>query len=93
MSLTLVLPGPLRELAGGRSTLELTGAPVTVGEALQALRAQCPPVYDRIVTETGEVRPHVNVFVGTEDVRFSGGLATPVRDGAEVVVLPSVSGG
>jgi molybdopterin synthase sulfur carrier subunit len=26
-------------------------------------------------------------------VRFQGGLATPVRDGAEVQVLPSVAGG
>ena len=35
----------------------------------------------------------MNLFVGPESVRFSGGLATPVADGAEVSILPAVSGG
>jgi molybdopterin synthase sulfur carrier subunit len=64
-----------------------------VGAALQALREDYPAVYDRVVTERREVRPHVNVFVGREDIRWSGGLGTPLTDGSEVVILPSVSGG
>jgi molybdopterin synthase sulfur carrier subunit len=39
------------------------------------------------------VRPHVNVFVGTESIRFTGGLNTPVPDGAEIWIVPAVSGG
>jgi sulfur-carrier protein len=35
----------------------------------------------------------VNLFVGPESVRFSGGLASRVADGAEVSILPAVSGG
>ena len=47
----------------------------------------------RIRDETGQVRRFVNVYVDGDDVRFEGGLATKVRDGAEVQVLPSVAGG
>jgi molybdopterin converting factor small subunit len=47
----------------------------------------------RIRDETGQVRRFVNVYVDGDDVRFQGGLTTPVRDGAEVQVLPSVAGG
>ena len=36
---------------------------------------------------------NVNVYVDGEDVRWQGGLATAVRDGAVVQVLPSVAGG
>ena len=39
------------------------------------------------------MRRFVNVYVDGDDVRFEGGLATEVRDGAEVQVLPSVAGG
>lgn len=92
MSVTVVLPAQLRDAAGA-PTIELTGGPATVREALEALRAERPAVYDRIVTEQRQVREHVNVFVGAEDIRWSGGLDTPLTDGAEVVVLPSVSGG
>lgn len=97
MSASLVVPGPLRDLTDGRTCLALGGAgddgPATVGEALDTLRVRHPALYHRIVTETGEVRPHVNLFVGREDVRWTGGLATPLPPGGELVVLPSVSGG
>ncbi len=50
-------------------------------------------VRDRVVTEQGQVRPHVNVFVGDESIRFTGGLSTPLSDGAEISIVPAVSGG
>lgn len=92
MSVTVVLPAQLRELAD-EGVVELSEPAATVREALEALRTQRPAVYERIVTERREVRPHVNVFVDRDDIRWSGGLDTPLRDGSEVVVLPSVSGG
>lgn len=90
---TLVLPAQLRELAGGETSVRLGGRPATVGEALEALRAAHPSAYHRLVTEQGELRPHINLFVGRDRVRSSPGMATPVPDGAEIVVLRSVSGG
>ena len=93
MSVTLVVPGPLRDLTGGRSTIGLDVPDGTVGQAFEALRGEMPALYDRIFTEQRELRPHVNVFVGRDDIRWSGGMDTPVERGAEVVILPSVSGG
>ncbi len=93
MSVRVVLPAQLRELAGGRASVHLEGSPGTVEEALDALRATLPGVYDRVVTERRELRPHINVFVGAEDIRWSGGLGTPLDEGSEVVILPAVSGG
>ncbi|GMV07087.1 MAG: hypothetical protein AMXMBFR53_33620 [Gemmatimonadota bacterium] len=89
----VVLPWQLRDLTGGAGTVGLDEPVETVGGALEALRARHPGVWDRICTETRELRPHVNVFVGRDDIRWTGGLATPVDDGAEVIILPSVSGG
>lgn len=57
------------------------------------LGARHPGVRDRVLTEQGEVRPHVNVFVGDESIRYTGGLATPLGEGAEVSIVPAVSGG
>ena len=69
------------------------GEAATVGEVFEALRATHPAVYDRVFTDQGELRPHVNVFVGRDDIRWSGGMDTPVSAGAEVTILPAVSGG
>ncbi len=93
MSLVFVIPGPLRELAGDREEVRVDGAASSVGEALALLWASCPGVRDRVLTELGEVRPHINLFVDGQSIRYLGGLDAPVRDGAEICILPAVSGG
>jgi molybdopterin converting factor small subunit len=93
MAVTFLIPGPLREYTAGKNKVESDARPATVGEALDALWALHPGVRDRVLTERDEVRQHVNVFVGKESIRFTGGLATPVPEGAEIWIVPAVSGG
>jgi molybdopterin synthase sulfur carrier subunit len=93
MTVTLVVPGQLRELASGRRLLSVSPLGDTVGDTFEALRAELPALYDRIFTEQRELRPHVNVFVDRSDIRWVGGLDTRVCEGSEVVILPAVSGG
>ncbi len=93
MALSFVIPGPLRELAGDRDEIRVDSEAGSVAEALALLWGRCPALRDRVMTETGEVRPHVNVFVDGESIRFLGGLDAQVREGAEIVILPAISGG
>ena len=97
MTVTIVLPSQLRELVRGEGTvddgLRVEPTESTVRGALRTLGERHPAVLDRIVTEQFEVRPHVNLFVGYENIRWSDGLDTPVDDGSEVTVLRAVSGG
>ncbi len=89
----VTLPAALTEFTGGRSSVDVPGAPAPVGDILAALGAAHPGVRDRLITERGRLRPHVNIFVDGENIRFLSGLDTPAKDGAEVVVLPAISGG
>jgi molybdopterin synthase sulfur carrier subunit len=93
MALTFVISGPLRELAGNRSEVRIDGSASSLSDALSLLWRECPAFRDRVVTELGELRPHLNIFVDGESIRFSGGFATPVRDRSEIVILPALSGG
>lgn len=93
MPVQFLIPGYLRPYAGGASRVEVADEPATVRTALAALRRAHPGVWDRVLTEQGAVRPHVNVFVGDESIRYSGGLDTPVPPGATISIVPAVSGG
>lgn len=93
MALLFYIPGPLRELAGNRGEVRVGGTAESVSDALALLWAECPGVRDRVITELGHVRPHVNIFVDGESIRDVSGLSTPVRDGSEIAILPAVSGG
>ena len=90
---TFVISGPLRELAGNRGEVRVDGAAASVSEALSLLWSEWPAFRDRVITERGDLRQHINIFVDGESIRYSGGFGTPVRDGAEIVILPALSGG
>jgi molybdopterin converting factor small subunit len=77
--------------AGEEIRIESGAGPLSA--ALSRLWAECPALRDRVITELGEVRPHVNIFVDGEDIRYAGGLAAPVRDGSEIFLIAAVSGG
>ncbi len=93
MTVEVVLPGVLADLAGGTKHLEIDPGGGTLADLLDTVAAVHPLLGRRIRDEAGALRRFVNVYVDGDDVRFTGGLGAPVPDGAVVQVLPSVAGG
>jgi molybdopterin converting factor small subunit len=88
------VPAALRELGGGHATHSPDlGDGATVADLLNAIAADYPALERRIRDEQGALRPHVNIFVGDENVRTLNGAATVLAPGAEVSILPAISGG
>ena len=90
MAVTVKIPTQLRAATNGLAEIEAEGS--TVGEVLDSVFASHGDLRDRI-TQDGDLRRFVNVYVGGEDIRFQDGLGTTVSDGAEVTILPAVAGG
>ena len=87
------LPRALRPHASGSTEVVVQQECATVRDALTALAEQWPGVTERVLDERGQIRPHVNIFVETESVRFLRGLDTPVAERNTITILPAVSGG
>ena len=83
----------LRTFANGNSHIVVEEAPIMLADALEALWIRFPQMRHRVVTEQAQIREHINVFVGKEDVRYTGGLQTPTPDGVEISIIPAISGG
>ena len=92
MSLTVHLSGHLKPYSSGQVEIVLPGDFQTVADALRSIWKQHPALRDRVLTEVGEIRTHVNVFVGGENVKQLKGLATQIRS-KEVYIFNAVSGG
>jgi MoaD family protein len=90
LAITVKIPAQLRAATGGEGELSVEGS--TVGEALDAVFEQHDGLRERI-TQDGDLRRFVNVYVEGEDIRFQDGLATSVSDGDEITILPAVAGG
>lgn len=90
MSVTVKIPSQLRGATGGEAEIEASGS--TVGEALDSVFDAHGELRERI-TQDGDLRRFVNVYVSGEDIRFQDGLQTPIGEGDEVTILPAVAGG
>ena len=90
MAVKVKIPTQLRAATGGQAELEAEGG--TVGEVLDAVFDAHDGLRDRI-TQDGDLRRFVNVYVSGEDIRFQQGLETSINDGDEVTILPAVAGG
>jgi molybdopterin converting factor small subunit len=90
-TITVHIPGPLRQCCAGAAELALPAADVRA--VLAALEQRHPALHRSICDETGAVRRHINVFVNTHHMRDRNGLDTPLVSGDEVIILPAVSGG
>jgi sulfur-carrier protein len=90
MTVTVKIPTQLRAATGGEAEVAVHGS--TVGEALDAVFEAHGELRERI-TQDGDLRRFVNVYVCGEDIRFQQGLDTAINDGDEVTILPAVAGG
>ena len=92
MAITVYLTGHLKSYTGGETETRLDDKLTSVGSVLDSLWRRYPALRDRILTEQGEIRQHVNIFVGSDDVKRLNGLDTPVKAN-EVHIFNAVSGG
>lgn len=94
MTVVVRLAAGLRSHVGGAKRLEVEVSPSpTLRDVVEAVAAVNPAIGRRVRDETGALRTHVNLFVGSDNVRDLDGLDTPVPDGDAVWVLAAVSGG
>lgn len=88
---TIHIPTPLRAYTEQQAKVTVEGA--TVGEALDALTARYDGLGRHLRDDQGRLRSFVNVYLGDEDIRFLDKEATPLGEGAELTIVPSIAGG
>jgi sulfur-carrier protein len=91
--ITFNIPGALRGFTGGHAQVKIAGSPKVVQDALEALWISYPGLRDRMATEQGQIREHINIFIGNEDIRYTGGLTSPVAAESEISIVPAITGG
>jgi molybdopterin/thiamine biosynthesis adenylyltransferase/rhodanese-related sulfurtransferase/molybdopterin converting factor small subunit len=91
MAVLVRIPTPLRRFSGDRVEVPVT--PGSLGHVIDALLAECPALHPHLRGSDGALRNFVNVFVNGDDARHLQGLATMVKDGDRVMIVPAIAGG
>jgi molybdopterin/thiamine biosynthesis adenylyltransferase/rhodanese-related sulfurtransferase/molybdopterin converting factor small subunit len=85
------IPTPLRSYTQGADQVAVEAA--TVSEALRELEQRHQGIAGRVVDAEGRLRPFVNLYLGSRNVRTLQGLDTELRDGEMLAIIPAVAGG
>jgi molybdopterin synthase sulfur carrier subunit len=91
MTVAIRIPTPLRKYTGGKAVIEAEGN--TVREVFLHAGKTYSGLQEKIFDESGEVRRFINLFVNGDDVRNADGVATAVKSGDEVSIVPAIAGG
>jgi molybdopterin synthase sulfur carrier subunit len=91
MPVKVRIPTPLRKLTNDLDIVSVESS--SLGAAIDGLEVSYPGLKERICDEQGEIRRFVNIYINGEDVRFLSGLATALKPGDEVSIVPAVAGG
>jgi MoaD family protein len=91
MPIEVRIPTILRTYTAGEKAVDGKGD--TLDDLFADLDARHGGLRGRLVGDDGQLNRFVNVYVNDEDVRFLGGIQTPVADGDVVTILPAVAGG
>jgi len=91
-TVTIVLPSIISKIAGGHKRIQVSGS--TLGEALEQLRCLYGELLaEKLLDSSGEPNRLLNFYINGKNARLLGFLKADLKEGDEIVVIPSVSGG
>jgi molybdopterin converting factor small subunit len=90
MTIDVRIPTILRPYTKDQKSVQATGS--SLGALIADLDLNYAGIGERLL-EDGALRRFINIYINDEDVRFLGGLDSPVKDGDWVTILPAVAGG
>jgi molybdopterin converting factor small subunit len=85
------VPSALRSFTNGNADVETTAT--TVRDALAELDRKHPGIAARVLDASGQVKPFIRIFVGSEDIGGLAGLDTKLSDRDEIAIVPAIAGG
>ena len=91
MSIDVRIPTVLRKHTDGQKTV--TGEGATLRDLVADLDSRNAGLGSALIGEDGALHRFINIYVNDEDVRYLGGVETPLADGDTVSILPAVAGG
>jgi molybdopterin synthase sulfur carrier subunit len=87
----VTIPTPLRRFTADDAHIEVQAETIT--GVLDEMDKKYPGFKNRLCEENGQLRRFFNIYIDGEDVRFMNDLETRVPEGAEVSIIPAISGG
>ncbi|MCW5256437.1 MoaD/ThiS family protein [Verminephrobacter aporrectodeae] len=90
-AIQIKIPGPLRSKVAGQVQVQAYGA--TVGEVLCSLQNTHSELAHALLTQEGQLRSFVVLYLGSRNINSLAGLQTPLSAGSVLKLVQAIVGG
>ena len=91
MAVSVYIPTPFRRATANAARVDVDAADIK--ELLDTLEGRFEGLRGLVRDASGQVHLHVNLYVNGEEIGALQGLATRLKDGDEVSIIPALAGG
>ncbi len=91
MTVVIEIPSALKQYVNNQDEVEVEGN--TVEEAFNSLCTEFSELKQNLFDDQGKIRSFINVYLNDDDIRYGEGIQSPVEDGDNIQVVPSIAGG
>jgi sulfur-carrier protein len=81
----------MKYYVNGQAEFSVSGS--NVGEIIEKIVEQYPPVKFHLLDSDGNLRRHFNIFVNGIHIRDLDGMKTPLKEDDRVILMASAAGG
>ena len=89
--ITIFIPTPLRRFTEEKSSVNVQARNVV--DAIRSLIHIHPALSSYIYDDASQIRRHVRLYLGEDDIREKEGLLTELKDGDVLSIIPAIAGG
>ena len=89
--ITIFIPTPLRRFTEEKSSVNVQAKNVV--DAIRSLIHIHPALSPYIYDDASQIRRHVRLYLGEDDIREKEGLLTELKDGDVLSIIPAIAGG
>ena len=91
MAVTVNVTSVIQKAVNGQKQFASEGG--TIAELIENIEREYPGFRKQIADDAGELHRFVNIYLNDEDIRYTGGPETGLKEGDTLDILPALAGG
>ena len=91
MGIIVEIPSALKEYVKNQDQVEVSGN--SIEEVFINLCTEYTELKQNLFDENENFRSFINIYLNDNDIRYTNGMKSTVKDGDSIQIVPSVAGG
>ena len=91
MGIVIEIPSALKQYVKNNDLVAVEGN--LIEDAIKNLCSDYPELKQNLFDQNGELHGFINIYINDNDIRYSEGMKSKLKNGDTIQIVPSLAGG